>query len=42
MSKFLKENWIYIVLPIVLVVIGVAVLVIMSEGDPASAFQYNI
>lgn len=42
MSKFLKENWIYIVLPIVLVVVGVAVLVMMSEGGPASPFQYNI
>ena len=42
MSNFLKENWIYIVLPIVLVVVGVVILVMMSEGDPASAFQYNI
>ncbi|MFT7676196.1 MAG: hypothetical protein ACI8QC_000164 [Planctomycetota bacterium] len=42
MSNFLKENWVYIVIPIVLVVVGVIVLVMMSEGDPAAAFQYNI
>lgn len=42
MAKFLKENWLYIVLPIALVVIGVAVLVYMAEGDPSAAFVYNM
>lgn len=42
MTKFLKENWLYIVIPILLVVAGVVALVYMAEGDPAAGFQYNI
>ncbi len=42
MGKFFKENWLYIVLPILLVVVGVVVLVFMAESDPASGFTYNL
>ncbi len=42
MANFFKENWLYIVVPIVLVVVGVIVLVYMAESDPASGFTYNL
>ncbi len=42
MGKFLKENWIWIVAPIVLVLIFF-VAIIMSQGsDETSPFVYNI
>lgn len=42
MANFFKENWLYIVVPIVLVVVGVIVLVYMAESDPTSGFTYNL
>ena len=42
MSSFLKENWIWIVAPIVLVAFGVFVILKMSSGDPAAAFTYTL
>lgn len=42
MEAFLKENWIWIVAPIVVVIAAVVVILVVSEGDPASSFIYNI
>ena len=41
MGSFLRENWIWIVAPIVLVMILVVVLLVMGGGDD-SPFVYNI
>ena len=42
MAAFLKENWIWIVAPIVTVIVAVAVLLLMTESDPAGDFVYNL
>lgn len=42
MGRFLKENWIWIVAPVVTVIVVVAVILIMSEGDPSADFVYNL
>ena len=42
MGKFLCENWIWTVAPIVLVLALVVALLVMSGGDEASPFVYNI
>lgn len=41
MRRFLRENWLYIVLPIALVVIGLTALFLFNR-DEASPFIYNI
>jgi ABC-type dipeptide/oligopeptide/nickel transport system permease subunit len=41
MGSFLRENWIWIVAPIVLVLILVLAMVYLSAGDD-SPFAYNI
>ena len=38
MGKFLKENWLYILLPIVLVLAGILYLVYAGEGSGPSKF----
>lgn len=38
---FLRENWLYIVLPIAVVVAGLVLLVVLGD-DSASNFIYNI
>ena len=42
MGAFLKENWIWIVAPIVVVIVAVAVILITSEGNSTAPFVYNI
>jgi hypothetical protein len=42
MMLFLRENWLYIVLPIVLVVLGLGALFLFGGGSEASPFIYNI
>jgi hypothetical protein len=42
MKRFLRENWLYIVLPIVLVVLGLGALFLFTGGSEASPFIYNI
>ena len=42
MGNFLRENWIWIVAPIVIVLILFVVLIAMSGGDANSPFIYNI
>jgi len=42
MGKFLRENWIWIVAPIV-IVLGLFIAIILMQGsDEASPFIYNI
>jgi len=41
MMSFLRENWLYVVLPIALVFLGIAALVIFGD-DSSSNFIYNI
>ena len=42
MGNFLKENWIWIVAPVAVVVIAVVALLLMTEGDPANDFVYHL
>lgn len=42
MGNFLKQNWIWIVAPIVVVAIAVAILLMTTESDPAADFVYNL
>ncbi|MFT5052174.1 MAG: nitrogen fixation-related uncharacterized protein [Chlamydiales bacterium] len=42
MGSFLRENWPYIVIPIALALIGVAILVYLSGGDSETQFIYDI
>ncbi len=43
MLRFLKENWIWIVLPFVLVVGGIILFAVLGSGEnPASEFIYSI
>lgn len=41
MGRFLRENWIFIVAPLVLVLIGLLALVLFGDDSP-SGFIYNI
>ena len=41
MGQFLRENWIYIVAPIVIVVVGLGLLMLFGTQD-SSPFIYNI
>lgn len=42
MSNFLRENWLYIVAPVVIVVLLLGALAIFSGGSEGSPFIYNI
>ncbi len=42
MGNFLKENWIWIVAPVITVIVVVAVILIMGESDPSADFVYNL
>lgn len=42
MGNFLRENWIWIVAPIVLVLILVVALLVLGGGGDDSPFVYNI
>ena len=41
-SRFLRENWIWIVAPVVTVVVALVVILVMGEGDPAADFIYRL
>lgn len=41
MMEFFRENWIYIVAPLVIVLLGIVVILILSNGSD-SPFTYNI
>jgi hypothetical protein len=40
--RFLRENWIWIVAPIVIVFAAMIAVAYMTSGDDASPFIYNI
>lgn len=42
MLKFIRENWVWIVAPIVVVAVLIAVLAIWGGDDSVSPFQYNV
>lgn len=42
MGRFLRENWLWILAPIVLVVVLFVVLIMVQGGDETSPFIYNI
>ena len=42
MKEFLKEYWLWIVVPIVLVLGALALVFFLSADDGASPFQYNV
>lgn len=42
MKTFLRENWIWIVAPLVIVLVLFAVIVIAGSGDDVSPFIYSI
>lgn len=41
MKAFLRENWVYIVAPLVIVIVGIVLLVIFG-GGPEGNFTYPI
>jgi len=42
MSEFIKEYWLWILVPFVVVIGGIVALYMMSDGDSVSPFQYNV
>ena len=41
MRSFLRENWLYIVIPIAIVLLGLGALILLGDDSP-SPFIYNI
>lgn len=41
MKTFLRENWIYIVAPLVIVLLGIVALIVFG-GGPDSNFTYSL
>jgi hypothetical protein len=39
---FLREYWLWIVIPFAIVIGAIALFVWMTSGDQVSAFQYNV
>ena len=42
MKAFIKEFWLWILIPFVLVIGGLIVLYLLTGGEEASPFQYNV
>lgn len=42
MGKFIRENWLWIVAPIVIVLVLFVAIIAMGGGDDTSPFIYNI
>ena len=42
MGKFLRENWLWILAPIVIVLALFVTIIVMQGGDDTSPFIYNI
>ena len=42
MKAFLKESWLWILIPFVLVIGGLFALYLLTGGEEASPFQYNV
>ena len=42
MKEFFAEFWLWITVPVVLVLAGILFLVFFGGGDSSSPFQYNV
>ncbi|MDE0904047.1 MAG: hypothetical protein OSB42_05405 [Planctomycetota bacterium] len=42
MSRFLKDNWIWILAPVVLVIIVMIVITILNPGNTPAGFEYEL
>ncbi len=42
MGRFLKENWVWIVLPMVLAIAVLVFLIFFFEGDDVAPFIYHV
>ncbi len=42
MSNFLRENWLYIVAPLALILVGLTVFIVFFSDGTSSNFIYNI
>jgi len=42
MGSFLRENWLWIVTPMVLILVAVAVLIVLEGTGPDSQFHYDL
>jgi uncharacterized protein DUF5989 len=42
MGTFLRNNWLWIVAPIVLVFVLMVIVILLGGGDDASPFVYNL
>ena len=42
MGNFLRENWVYIVAPLVLILLGLGVFILFFSDNSSSNFIYNI
>ena len=40
--NFLKENWLWIVAPVVTVLIILAILMMMGDGGPSDDYSYHL
>ncbi len=40
--RFLKENWVWILAPLVGVIIVIVVILVLSDSGPTSDFIYNL
>jgi hypothetical protein len=42
MGNFLRENWVYIVAPLVLILLGLGIFILFFSDSSSSNFIYNI
>ena len=42
MKDFFREYWLWIVIPFLIVIGGILMLFLMSDGNSVSQFQYNV
>jgi len=42
MANFLRENWLYIVAPLALILVGLTVFIVFFSDGTSSNFIYNI
>lgn len=42
MGKFWRENWLWIVTPVVLILLALAAVIVLGGDDPNARFDYNI
>jgi uncharacterized membrane protein len=42
MMRFLKDNWIWILAPVVLMIIAMIVISMLNPGDTPAGFEYEL